>query len=463
MSNLTIIIFGVSGDLAKKKLIPAIYHLLQNKKIEQVRIIGVAYDEQTPETILAQTRAYISAIDESTWQQMHDCFTYQKLNFTQESDYELLRQLVIKTEQMHDGESNRLIYLATAAHYFCPITNFIAQYDIAMQLDENNSFWHRIVYEKPFGSSVETAHAINECIARLFNESQIFRIDHFLTKDLVNNISLIRFANCLFEPLWNNRYIEQVHIILDETIGIDMRGSYYDHYGALADVVQNHMLELLALVAMEAPEKLSGDYVRMQRAQVLQQVEVVDGFLGQYEGYTHEQGVAPHSKTETFAMLRMQIDNPRWHGVPFFFKTGKKLDKRETSIYLKFRQVDCMLLRNCPTESNWLCIEITPRATFKLSLNVKKPGRNDEIVSVPMEYCHSCVFAHEIPESYEVLIEEIMHGELSASVRFDEIEHAWRIIEDIKRRSFPLYPYKAGSNGPAAIAEFEKDNDMRWR
>lgn len=463
MNNLIIVIFGASGDLAKRKLIPALYHLLVAQKICNFAIVGVAYDSVTKQEILANARNFITHVDEKAWATLSERMVYQTLNFTHFSDYQALHNTITALEKQYNLSGNRLAYLATAAHFFCPITNFMVEANVIERKDEKDSTWHKIVYEKPFGSNLATAHQINECIAASLNEHQVFRIDHFLTKELVSNISLVRFANCVFEPLWNNRYIEEVQIILSEQGGIEKRGAYYDQYGALADVVQNHMLELLALVAMETPERLTGDYVRMQRAQVLQKVQFIDGILGQYDGYRNEEGVAPHSMTETFAMLAFAINNPRWQGVPFYFKTGKELAVQQTAIHIKFKQVDCLLLRNCPTESNWLSISITPDAAFTLNLNLKKPGSSDDIISVPMEFCHSCAFGAQTPEAYEVLLEEIFRGEQSAAVRFDEIEHCWRIVEDIKKQHLTVYPYQQKSNGPKEIEKFEENNGMRWK
>ena len=319
--------------------------------------------------------------------------------------------MVELVEKKHALSGNRLAYLAAAAHFFCPITQHLGESGIVQRLHGDGNQWHRIIYEKPFGKNLESAHEINACIAQWFKESQIYRVDHYLTKEVVSNIALLRFTNCVFEPLWNNRYIDQVQIILSETRGIENRGGYYDQYGALRDVVQNHMLELLALIAMEAPEKLTGDHIRNARTQVMEKISVVDGMLGQYESYTQEQQVAIDSKTETFVALHLRVNNPRWTGVPFYLKTGKSLDKYEVVIHLKFKQVDCLLTKNCPSESNWLTIKIAPDAIFLLNLNAKKPGRTDELMTVAMEFCHSCMFGEVTPDAYEVLIEEVFVGE----------------------------------------------------
>jgi glucose-6-phosphate 1-dehydrogenase len=227
--------------------------------------------------------------------------------------------------------------------------------------------------------------------------------------------------------------------------------------------MQNHMLELLALICMESPEKLTGDFIRAERVKVLEKVRFVSGILGQYEGYQKEPQVRPDSSTDTYASVRLAVDNPRWTGVPFYLKTGKYLDKKETVIHIKFKQVDCLLLRGCPTDSNWLTIKIAPEAAFVLALNAKSPTSIDQLVQVNMEFCHSCVFGLQTPEAYEVLLEEVMRGEQSISVRSDEIEASWKVIDHISLEKLPLYSYKIGSIGPKEEVLRAQQEGMKWR
>ncbi len=464
MNNCAIVLLGASGDLSKRKLLPALYKLIRQNKLHNFIVVGAAFDDTTAQTILEQSKQFIDTIDPVAWKQLSDNTYYHKLNFTNPDDFVALHSFVSKLEKQHNLSGNRIIYLAAASHFFCTITEHLESSALAQKLSEKDRIWHRIVYEKPFGHDLKSAHEINACIAQSFHESQIYRIDHYLTKELVGNIALVRFTNCVFEPLWNNRYIDNVQIILSEKICVEERGAYYDHYGALRDVVQNHMLMLLALVGMESPERLTGEFIRTERAKVLEKVRVVDGVLGQYEGYQQEKNVAPDSTTETFAMLYLMIDNVRWSGVPFYFKTGKCLDKKETTIHIKFKQVDCLLAKNCPSESNYLTIQVTPESAFLLSLNAKKPGLRHEVVPVKMEFCHSCLFEESIPEAYEVLFEEIIRGEQSVSVRFDEIEYAWKIIDSVKAMNLPVHSYQQGSGtGPKEVEKFANKHGMRWR
>lgn len=463
MNDCTVILFGASGDLAKRKLIPALYKLLAHNKLANVVIIGAAFDDTTAAAILEQTKPFIAHIDQTIFDRLRDCFFYQRLNFLNSDDFIALHKQVIALEKSHGLSGNRIIYCAAASNFFVPITQAVAASGLARKAAPGQKTWNRLVFEKPFGHDAQSAHEINACIARYFDELQIYRIDHYLTKEVVGNIALVRFTNCIFEPLWNNRYIDNVQIILSETVGVQERGGYYDHYGALKDMVQNHMLELMALIGMESPERLTGEYIRQERIKVLEKIKVIDASLGQYEGYRTEKDVSPNSTTETFAELFCMIDNHRWAGVPFYLKTGKHLDKKETVIHIKFKQVDCLLARNCPSDSNYLTIEVTPEAKFSLSLNVKKPGLSNEVTPVNMEFCHSCLFGPITPEAYEVIFEEIMRGEQSISVRSDEIEYAWKVIDAVKAMHLPVNTYKQGSRGPQEAEQFARKHGMRWR
>lgn len=463
MNESTFIIFGASGDLSKRKLLPALYKLVATDKLQNFAIVGASLDPITPDAMLAAARPFMQDVDEAAFARLAERCSYIRLDFLKLDDYKQLYKHVVEQEKRFQLSGNRMIYCASASQFFCAITESVAESGLAKKAEKGDKVWQRIVYEKPFGLDSQSAHRVNECIARLFAEAQIFRIDHYLTKELVGNIALVRFTNCVFEPLWNNRYIDNVQIILSEQICVDARGLYYDTYGAMRDMLQNHMLELMALIGMESPERLTGDYIRTERAKVLERVRVVDALLGQYEGYRSEKDVPANSTTETFVAAYLMIDNPRWSGVPFFLKTGKCLDKKETVIHIKFKQVDCLLAKHCPSEPNYLTLRVAPDASFSLSLNVKKPGVANEVTPVKMEFCHSCLFGEVTPEAYEVILEEVMRGEQSVSVRFDEIESAWRVVDAIRALNLPVFPYKKDSSGPQELETFSKKHGMRWR
>ena len=461
------IIFGASGDLARRKLIPALHAVIAADKLKKYFIIGAALDDTTAADLIRQSRIYMSHVpgEKRALDELNKHVYYEQFDFTKINDYTSLGQKITKLkEQYNFSQPNLLIYLAAPAHFYSDITRYIAESGIAKRVAKGITPWTRIVYEKPFGSDFRSADEINDCIAAHFDESQIYRIDHYLTKELVGNIAFVRFTNAVFEPLWNNRYIDNVQIILSEADSIGGRGLYYDHFGAIKDVMQNHMLELMALVAMETPKRLTGEDIREQRVKVLEKVEVVDSFVGQYEGYTKEENVASDSKTETYACAYLRINNPRWAGVPFYLKTGKCLSKKRTIIHIQFKQVDCLLVE-CPIESNVLNIEVSPQAGFSLRLNAKSPGEPNQIIPVDMEFCHSCIFGFRDAQAYETIFEEILRGEEAISVRFDEIEYAWLIIDEIKKqqRERELYIYSCGSNGPKEQKKiFDNKHGIRW-
>jgi len=463
MKNVTIILFGATGDLSKRKIIPALYRFVAKKKLKNFVIVGAAFDSVTSDQMIEAARPFVHDINQDCWEILLSSSYYKKINFTEPNDFTAMRNFVEECERSNGITGSRLFYLATGSNFFCSITHNSSQVGLLQRHDSKDAVWHRIVYEKPFGHDLESSRIINECIKESVNESQVYRIDHYLTKEVVSNIAMIRFTNCVLEPLWSNRYIDQVQIILSESSGVEGRGGFYDSYGSLRDVVQNHMLELLALICMEAPEKLTGDHIRQERVKVLEKVRFVDGILGQYDGYTQEDQVADDSHTDTYASLKLAVDTPRWLGVPFYLKTGKCLDKKETIIHIKFKQVDCLLLRGCPTDSNWLTIQIAPEAIFLLTLNVKRPDSADQVMPVGMEFCHSCVFGLQTPEAYEVLLDEVMRGEQSISVRFDEIEYAWRLIDVISGKKLPVFKYTKGSTGPHEEQQLAQKHGMRWR
>ncbi len=459
----TIIIFGFTGDLAKRKLIPALYQLFIKQKLNKSWIIGCALEKTTVQEIVEKAKPFIKEYDQKKLKSFTAIIDYKAINFKHEKDFQMLEKFVTDKEKKETHLKSRLAYFATPADFFCIITRLCAESKLFEKINEQDRF-HRLVYEKPFGKGLDSARLINTCIAEFFDESQIYRIDHYLTKEVVGNIAMLRFTNCIFEPLWNKQYIDNIQIILSENVCLEGRGGYYDKFGALCDVVQNHILELLALVAMEAPDKLTGEFIREKRAEVLKAVTFEDGILGQYEQYNQELNSNSHSTTETFAALKLFVNTHRWAGVPFYVKTGKCLDKKETVIHIKFKKVDCLLMKGCPMDSNYLTIKIDPDAVFSLSLNAKKIDSADEVEPVTMDFCHSCIYGALTPQSYEIIFQGVINAEHEMSVRFDEIEYAWQVIEKIKSENLSLSFYKGGSSGPQKeLEDFSFKHGMKWK
>jgi glucose-6-phosphate 1-dehydrogenase len=460
MNECTVIVFGATGDLTRRKLIPAFYDLVKRKKLDKLALIGAAHDKVTAEQMLEAARPFIANIDEKVWQKITESTRYQRLDFSEQQDFVFLKELVETVEKEQNLSGNRIAYCASPPQFFCDITTNSGASGLLKKKDVHATPYHRIIYEKPFGSDEKTAQEINECISQWFDESQIYRIDHYLTKEIVSSIALVRFANTIFEPLWNANYIASVEVVLSEEVDLQGRGAYYDEYGVLKDMVQNHVLQLLALVAMEEPSSLTGDGLRDAKVKVLQETKIIEGWLGQYEGYTQESGVDPDSTTPTFAFLQLAVNNERWKNVPFYCVTGKRLEKKETLIRITFRTITCALKQVEDCKPNYLTINIFPESGFSLGLNAKKPDTLGEVGRISMDFCQSC----EMPltPEYVTIFEEVLLGEESISVRFDEIEYAWNIVDKIITEHMPIYKYLQGTKGPQEAVTLAQKKGVRW-
>lgn len=435
------VIIGATGDLAKKKLIPAIYKLLQEHKLNNFAVVGTSRDETTSKEILQNARRYMRHINEKVWKSLEKKFYYITGDFYDPEKWKILGMYLNTVEKNHKLQGNRLFFLATMPQHFSVIAENIGKYKLAAQKGN----WARMLFEKPFGQDLASAKKINNSIKKVFKEEQIYRLDHYLGKELVQNVSVLKFTNMVIEPLLNNKYVDQVQIVLSEDFGITGRGAYYDKYGAIKDVVQNHVMQLLSLAAMESPKKLTGNYIRDEKVKVLKKVRTTnDVVLGQFEGYKKEKDVKKNSKTETFAALKLYVDTPRWNKTPFYVIAGKEMKRKITSIYIQFKQSPCLLFKKiCGFEPNHLVIQIQPKEGFYLQLNAKAPGKTD-ITPVHMEFCHECVFGPNTPAAYENLFLDVIKGDQSAFIRTDEIEEQWKIIGKIKKPA-KIYSYKKGS------------------
>ena len=458
--NFTFVIMGVTGDLSKLKLIPAIYNLLKLNTVSKVSLIGVARSDVSMQSILDEAKKNILDLDEKVWNKLCTSAHYQRLDFGNLKDFENLRDK-IKAVELKDGLSgNRLFYLATLPEHFESATLNLAKVGLVNCHDDK---CERVLYEKPFGDSLHSAKKINKTIDKVFSEENVYRMDHYLGKELVGNIALLRFTNRILEPLWNNQNIDSVQIISDENFGIKNRGNFFDRYGAVKDMLQNHLLQILSLVAMESPQFISGEYLRDEKVKVLKKTRVADILLGQYEGYETEPGVKPDSRTETFFAAKLYVDTKRWKGVPFFIRSGKNLNKKETVINIRFKAVDCLLAKSCPADNNYLTIRIQPDEGFAFEINSKSPRKGFEVQTVDMDYSHKSVHGVNTPEAYEVLLEQAIAGEQSLFVRNDEVELAWKIIDKIDMKSLSVYKYPVGSQGPKELAEWNKKNNIIWK
>jgi glucose-6-phosphate 1-dehydrogenase len=451
--NLLFVVFGITGDLAQKKLIPAIYHLLSNRKVKNVAVIGNGRKALSADALLRRSLPYIEGLDKRTWRRLRERFYYERGDIHDEENVKALQDRIIRVEKKHGLSGNRLFYLAIMPEHFPAVVSSLERIGLAGE----EGGWTRVAFEKPFGGNLRSAQRIDRLVTKVFREEQIFRIDHYLGKELVQNISSLRFTNAILEPLWNRTFIDHVQLILSEDAGIDERGATYDETGALKDVVQNHMLQLLSLVAMEAPSSLDAPHVRDAKVNVLKKVRIEDMALGQYRGYAKERGIRKGSKTETLAALKLFVRNDRWKGVPFYLLTGKKMKTRLTCAYIQFKAPPCsMFERVCAFLPNHLVIQIQPNEGFYLQINAKAPGRQ-KIRPVSMDFCHRCVFGPNTPEAYENLLSDVINRDQSAFVRSDEIEAAWRIIDRALRNKLEVRPYRKKEVPPDARKLIEKD------
>jgi len=490
----TLLIFGATGDLAKRKIMPALFNLARQGFLPPgFTAICAARrpftDQQIRNDMLDAVNQHSrhKPVTEQIWQDFAKCIFYQQLRFDQPSDFARLSQRVKELEDRRLTGQERIFYLATAPEFFTPIAEHLNA--AGLNHPENNLTDNRIVVEKPFGQDLNSARRLNHKLQSVFDESQIYRIDHYLGKETVQNILALRFANTFFEPLWNRKFIDHVQISVAERDGMESRrGQYYDSAGALRDMMQNHMMQLLALTAMEPPLNTQGREIRNQKVKTLQAVkpltknEIADACVrGQYasgnyagheiKAYRTEQAVNPDSNTETYVALRLYIDNKRWAGVPFYLRTGKRLPKRTSEIAVRFKAPAMKLFGSdarYTSDSNQLVIRVQPEEGVSLSFGAKVPGMQMRIGDVKMDFQYGTSFGGEEPEAYERLLLDAMLGEATLFIRADEVEHSWKIIDPITQywasQPPPKFPnYQAGTWGPIQADALIAKTQNRWR
>jgi glucose-6-phosphate 1-dehydrogenase len=479
MEDQTFLLFGASGDLAKRKIIPALYNLFREKKTpEHFNILGLsrspwereAFQKFAFESLKEFSR---SGTDEAIQEFLNRLY-YLPFDANKPEDYAAVKELLEKLEK--GKAQNRMFYLAVAPNFFGKIAMELK----ASGLTAGNG-WKRLIIEKPFGHDLESATALNAELYTAFDESEIFRIDHYLGKEMVQNIEVIRFANSIFEPLWNNRHIANVQITSNETVGVEERAGYYESAGALRDMVQNHMLQMLMMVAMEPPSRLKTEAIRDEKVKVLRSLrryedkqEIVQNIVrGQYlagkigdkevVGYLNEKGVSTTSSTETFVAAKVFIDNFRWAGVPFYIRTGKRMASKTTKIVVQFKDVpeNVYFSKNHNLATNLLIIQVNPSEGISLTLNAKHPGEGGG-EPIVIDFAQQ---TKDRPEAYERLIFDAINNDSTFFTRWDEVSNAWKWIDPISQSfasDHPLYPYVAGSNGPDAADRLLAKDGFRW-
>jgi glucose-6-phosphate 1-dehydrogenase len=486
-----VVIFGASGDLTKRKLLPALYHLQQSGYLpEDIAVLGVArrsledfFPGDMREGILAG-----GGVDENDPKlaPFMERVQYFAMNFDDDAGYDGLKKKLADMDAKFNTQGNRLFYLAVAPEYFSDIIGFLGKHQMSKP-SETDTHWVRVVIEKPFGHDLESARQLNDEVNKVFDEDQIFRIDHYLGKETVQNILVFRFANGIFEPVWNRNYIDHVEITAAESIGIEGRGPFYEQAGALRDVIQNHVMELLSFVAMEPPISFEADAVRTEKVKVwraIQPIHPADTVRGQYGpglvdgkaviGYRQEDRVHPRSQTETYAALRLEIENWRWAGVPFYIRAGKRLAKRVTEITIQFKQPPLRLFKDGDgigpegIKANVISMRIQPDEGIALRFAAKVPGPNMSMSSVNMNFSYADAFGASSANGYERLLLDAMLGDATLFAHRDGVEATWALMTPILQgwakeqpKDFPNYA--AGTWGPAASDAMLKSDGRKWR
>jgi glucose-6-phosphate 1-dehydrogenase len=474
-----LVIFGASGDLTRRKLLPALYNLAESQHLpEGFAVLGVARPPIEEGAFRAHMRERVrdaegEPLDAQMWARLEARLFYVNGEF---ADPALFTRLAAKLKEIGEGlhiPPNYLFYFAVPPDLFGEVARHLS----AAGLTDETNGWRRVIVEKPFGYDLGSARALNAQLASALRESQIYRIDHYLGKETVQNILAFRFANGIFEPIWNRRYVDHVQMTVAEGVGVETRGAYYDSAGALRDMVQNHMFQLLTLVAMEPPISFQAEDLRNEKVKVLHAIPPLGAddirrhvVRAQYEGYTAEPNVAPDSRTETFIAMRVLIDNWRWAGVPFYLRTGKRMARRWTEIAIEFKRAPFILFRETPVECmnpNVLVIRIQPDEGISLSFDAKVPGPLERLGTVTMDFSYAKYFDVEPTTGYETLLFDAMTGDQTLFHRMDIVEAGWHIVDPVlsaaRSDAGPLATYPPGSYGPGE-SELLLDRDSRqWR
>lgn len=480
----TIVIFGVTGDLAKRKLFPSIYNLFKKGLLsDNFAVVGVARRPWTNEILRSNVcEAVKNEVDPDAGELEGFCshFHYLPFDVSSEESFNELNSLIGDLEEKYSIPGNRIFYMAMAPQFFGTIASSLK----SRGLTETEG-WSRLVIEKPFGHNLPSAKELNEQIREAFTEDQIYRIDHYLGKEMVQNIEVIRFANAMFEPLWNNRYISNIQITSSESLGVEDRGGYYDTSGALRDMVQNHMLQMVSLLAMDPPIRLTTEEIRSEKIKVLRAMrkvsseEVEDYFVrGQYgpgeinweevSGYRSENNINPESQTETFVAGKLMIDNHRWAGVPFYIRTGKRMAVKSTKIVIQFKELPLNLYetKNSDTHPNLLVIHIQPDEGITLLLNSKKNDPSGGTAPVHLHFSNNSVNTVNTPEAYERLLHDCMLGDATNFTHWDEVDLSWAFIDTIseywENSKEELPNYSSGTMGPEESDELLKKDGFHW-
>ncbi len=489
-----VVIFGASGDLTKRKLMPGLYNLAVSRALPGgFAVVGVARREKSNDVFRKEMKDGIAKfsrrkpLDEAVWSDFERGVSYVSGTFEDPKTYAALAKHLDALEQERGIGKNRLFYLAVSPSDFGIITKHLKEANLVKPPSRDSHEWTRVVFEKPFGHDLKSARELNDTIAGVFDESQVFRIDHYLGKETVQNLLVFRFANSLFEPIWNREHVDHVQITVAEEIGVEGRGKFYEQTGVTRDIVENHLMQLLCLTAMEPPISLSADSVRDEKVKVLRSLRAMERskvpenvIRGQYgrgfvrgddvPGYREEPDVAPDSRIETYVAMRVHVDNWRWGGVPFYVRAGKRLARRVTEIAIQFKKVPHGLFRapDGGITPNVLAMRIQPDEGIALRFISKEPGQHTILRDVSMDFRYGTAFGSNTPEAYERLLLDAMRGEATLFTRRDEVEAQWEYIDHVfdawaNEGSTPPPLYDSGSWGPEQADDLLARDGRRWR
>jgi glucose-6-phosphate 1-dehydrogenase len=489
LENQLLLIFGASGDLTHRKLIPALFELFrQNLLPPQFAILGVSRTNMTSDAFRDKMKKELNEKhhDEPDTNQTIEAFLgllhYLSIDTAKLEDYNKVKESVEQLDKKFNTSGNHIYYLATPPD----LSEIIARNLSQLGFSKQEKGWRRIIVEKPFGYDLDSAKHLNSQLLRCFTEEQIYRIDHYLGKETVQNVMVTRFSNGIFEPLWNRNYVHHVEVTSAESLGVESRGKYYEKAGALRDMVQNHLLQLVSMIAMEPPTRIHAHSIRNETLKVLQSIRPVNiksldtqVIRGQYTGstirgekhlsYREEPDVSPESRTETYVALKLFIDNWRWGGVPFYIRTGKRLPTRVTELVVHFKPTPHKLFcfNGQFNSDNQLVIRIQPDEGILLKFGMKVPGSGFNVQDVNMDFHYSSLGDNALPEAYQRLLLDCMQGDATLFSRGDAIEEAWRIVDPILKawedNNIPIYGYPSGTWGPEQADNLIEDPEMTWR
>jgi glucose-6-phosphate 1-dehydrogenase len=477
-----LVIFGASGDLTKRKIFPALYSLAYRRLLpEQFAVVGVARTEETDDEFRERMKEAVQEYGrdefrDDVWEGLADGMHYVAMDFGDETGEDRLAHTLSHLDEERSTRGNRVYYLATPPSVFATVVKAIGK-------RRNTQGWTRLIVEKPFGHDLASARELNTEIQKYFEEREIFRIDHYLGKETVQNMLVLRFANGIFEPIWNRQFVDHVEITVAESIGIEGRAAYYEQAGAIRDIFQNHLLQLVAITAMEPPIDFTADSVRNEKVKVLRAIHtpgpksVVRGQYGrgfiegaEVPGYREEEGVDPQSMTETYVAAKLYVDNWRWADTPWYVRTGKRLPRRETTIAIQFKRAPHPPFEELAAEGlrpNVLLVHVQPDEGISLAIGVKVPGQGMTIRTVHMDFLYGGAFRTGLPEAYERLILDAMLGDATLFTRIDEVEEQWSLVDAIVAawgRDRPAFPnYSAGTWGPPSADELLQRDGRSWR